>query len=187
MQIRHRFIATAATVLALAPVIGAAPQPPEQLLPGSARAVLIAPNAAAALQAWRRTQYSSLVNDPQLKPFLEDLTRQIGQVNAFVGLLAATWDELAALSTDGPAAIALVPAGGRSATVALMDTTGRAGKRNAFLRKIAQYAVTNKGQFKLEKIGAEPVTALALPANGGTTLYLHFKGDLLIIADDAAA
>jgi hypothetical protein len=173
----------------LAGTVTAAP-PPERRLPASTRAVVFAPNAAAALATWRKTQFGVLANDPLLQPVIADLMRQVEHGAALPGLLSATWPELSALASDGPASVAAVPAGGRTATVALLDVTGKAGKRNAFLRKIAVYAIEHKGRLKLEPVGAESVMALALPANHGaaaTTLYLQFKDDCLIIADDAAA
>src|SRR5262245_5346923 len=78
--------------------VEAAP-PPERLLPDATRAVVAAPNAANALRAWKNSQYHTFVNQPLLKPFQDDLARQIERRADLAGIICACWNELAALAT----------------------------------------------------------------------------------------
>src|SRR5205823_4002339 len=117
-------------VFLLAPCVAgmaAAAPPPERLLPESARAGVVAPNGAGALRAWRNSQYRAFVTDPLLKPFLDDLARQVERGADLAGVVSACWEELAALASDGPAAVAMIPTGDRTALLGLLDVTGKSG------------------------------------------------------------
>src|SRR5437016_5158520 len=122
MNLRYCFCLIVLMAIHGAQRVAAAP-PAEQILPESSRAVLLAPSAAVALQSWRNSQYHAFMTDRQLRPFLDDLTRQIERGADLAGVICACWTELTALAGDGPAAVALVPTGERTAVVGILDVT----------------------------------------------------------------
>ena len=55
--------------------------PAAQLLPATTKGYLSIPDMDALADAWEKTQLGELVRDPVMKPFAEDLKRQIKSIH----------------------------------------------------------------------------------------------------------
>jgi hypothetical protein len=80
----------------LSPLAALAARPSEELLPNTTKAYISIPDLEKLSAAWNKTQLGQLVNDPEMKPFVEDLQRQLKAKFSQAGVrLSVTFDDLA--------------------------------------------------------------------------------------------
>ncbi|MFV1967605.1 MAG: hypothetical protein ACC628_19420 [Pirellulaceae bacterium] len=86
----------------------AAPPPPENLLPTTTKSVVSIPDIDAVGTKWRETQFGKMVEDPVMKPFIEDLQRQfkakLSKTDTRIGI---SWEDLEGIY-GGEACVALI-------------------------------------------------------------------------------
>jgi hypothetical protein len=179
-----RFAAIAAFVFVTAS--SAATPPADQLVPENAVYFVTAPDAAKFLDAWPRTQFGRLLDDPALKPFREEFERA-GTGLGVVDALGLSLEGVKA-AAGGQVALAVVPLKpGKAAVVFLLDTTGKAEGRAALLKRAGEKVAASKGKVGTRAVGGLQATVYEIPEKAGTTEVLQaLKDDVLILADDAA-
>jgi hypothetical protein len=136
--------------LLLAGVAPAAPPPPERLLPAATLQFVCVPDVRQLRERWGRTQMSRFFNDPALKPFLDDLDRQLpAGLTQFLGL---STDDVTRVAF-GPVAWAVVRTGpGKPANVLLIDATGKDGEMRRVQATLARW-VQKRGGSSQEQDG----------------------------------
>ena len=95
---RHAFIPTllVALILQFSTMPAQAAKPGETLLPATTKGFLSIPDLDDFRAAFERTQLGQLVQDPVMKPFVEDLQRQLkSKLNKTSVRLGLRWDDLA--------------------------------------------------------------------------------------------
>ncbi len=153
--------------LSLAGSITAGGMPPsEKLLPSTTKGYLSVPSVETLRQQWKQTQLGQLVDDPVMKPFVEDLRDQIKNKLSTTRLrLGMTLDDLADLY-GGEACLAVCQPErdiNRHATVLLVDVTDHGAAAQGMLEKVTQNLVQQGAKQKSEKLSGVSVTVLALP------------------------
>src|SRR5262245_31921945 len=74
---------------------GAAEPTPADWLPPTTRGYVLVPSGPSLREAFQTTQLSALVNDPAMKPFVEDVRAQIEQkVSELQSRMGVTWRDL---------------------------------------------------------------------------------------------
>ncbi|HEX5444294.1 MAG TPA: hypothetical protein VFW87_10715, partial [Pirellulales bacterium] len=133
-------------------VAAQAAPPSETLLPVSTTGYVSIPSVKNLLDTWRQTQLGRLLDDPMMKPFADDLRRQLkekwSQSHARLGLSIEDLEKLA----GGELALAVVRPEGddRAAVAVLADVAGKEQQAEAILAKLAA---------NLEKQGAKRSSA----------------------------
>src|SRR5207237_2066325 len=104
-------------------------------------------------KAWNKTKLAQMIQDPKLKPFLDDLMKQ-----SPLGKLNLEWQDLAGVA-KGEMSFSTIPvASGQSAHVMTLFTNGQ---KIALVKLLAKVAVSlDKQGYKIGKknIGGFPVT-----------------------------
>jgi hypothetical protein len=188
----NRLVLQASVVVALFATVAARPMPAaersETLLPETTKGYLSIPDWGRLESDFNSTQLGELANDELMRPFIEDLKRQIRQNGARrLEKLGVTFEELRAI-VGGETALAMVQLDEQSAAqVALVDVTGHEAEAKKLLDRMADN-LTRQGGRRLRKATDSSVAVFELPRREGerqarqTASFL--KGSLLCIGSD---
>ncbi len=184
------WLAVVLSVVCAAPALAVVPS--EQLLPDTTAGYLSVPDVDALRERWKATELGKLIDDPIMKPFVDDLREQLDARLSKTGIkLGVTWDDLAKVY-GGEVAIAAVQPDGKVANhalVLLVDVTGKRAEADALLAKVAteQKAKGAKvAAIKVEGIDVTDIT-LAKDVRGlADHAYYGISGDQLVVTDHLA-
>ncbi len=165
--------------------------PSETLLPDTTRGFISVGDIRKLADQWNKTQLGQLLKDPVMKPFLDDLQRQLDERWAALDeKLGLTIDDLRGVAGGEVTGAAIKPADGQPAAVILVDVTGHQPKAEALLKKVSE----NLGKLgaKLEpKLTKDPsINVFRLPkekgkeAEPGERFAVYFVKDNLLAASD---
>jgi hypothetical protein len=159
----------------------------ENLLPDTTKGYVSIGDIEALRDAFNRSQWGLLVNDPVLQDFVKDFQRQLHEngVQRLQGL-GLSWDDFNGVP-GGEVSLATVrPGPGRMAVVVLVDVTGHQQQAAALVAKI-DARLTGRGAQRMPHDDGAPVI-FALPQQEGQrriqqVAYI-LTGDLLAASDD---
>ncbi len=176
---------------ALGGSLAAAVPPSENLLPNSTKGYFAIPSVPKLVASWERTQLHQLLADPVMKPFTEDLHRQLDQKwfksHEKIGL---SFDDLRGIAA-GELAVAMVgTTQGQTALAVLVDVTGQEQRAQDVLKKAAENLTKEGAKRSQRKLAGVDVTVYELalkddPKKVRTVAYF-LKDGLLCGTDDMA-
>jgi len=169
----------------------AANVPCDSLLPVTTKGFLSIPDVAQFVAKWNETQLGHLVNDPMMKPFVDDLREQLNAKLAKSQVkLGVTLDELDGIC-GGEFCVALIQPENdakRHAAVMLVDITDRAAKAAEVVDKISKNLLGQGAKKRVEKIGDVSVSIFTMPKkraeDPAAEAYYVTHRDMLIAAND---
>ena len=183
------------SLLAVALIVGLfaahptyAGKPSEALLPETTRGFLSIPSWERLEADFNATQLGELANDEIMRPFVEDLKRQIREGGARrLEKLGVSMDELRAI-VGGEIAFALIqPTATDAAALALVDVTGHEREARALLDKMAEN-LTKQGGKRLRTATDSSVAVFELPRREGERQARQsasfLRESLLCVGDD---
>lgn len=184
------WLAVVLSVVCAAPALAVVPS--EQLLPDTTAGYLSVPDVDALRERWKATELGKLIDDPIMKPFVDDLREQLDARLSKTGIkLGVTWDDLAKVY-GGEVAIAAVQPEGKAANhalVLLVDVTGKRAEADALLAKVATEQKAKGAKvvaIKVEGIDVTDIT-LAKDVRGlADHAYYGISGDQLVVTDHLA-
>jgi len=157
-------LAALAVLSAPRPVAAAGCAPSEKVFPATTRAWLSVSDPQAFRERFDRSQYGRLVADPSMSAFIESCKEQIASNGRQrLAKLGLSLEDLAAV-VGGEIALAVIePQPGRSATVLLVDTSGREEAARRLVALIGERLVERKAtKITLAEAPAE-LTVYELP------------------------
>jgi hypothetical protein len=166
----------------------AAVPPSETLLPSSTKGFLSVGSVDQLRAAWDKTQLGQLTQDPAMKPFMDDLRRQIqNNWTKTHHKLGITWDDLDGVPSGevGVGMILLSPTDEALAIVS--DIAGNQAKATAMLDKIQQNLAAQKAVRSQRNVHGTSVTVFDIPKRGdepARQMIYFIKGDLLGASDN---
>lgn len=189
-------LAGVALTLTLCSLAYAAP-PSDELLPDTTKAFVSVPDVDVLIENWRETQVGQLLDDERMKPFTEDLRRQLEakwlRSHARLGL---SLDDLLELASGDLSLAVVSPPKGAASVVVLADVTDKEDAAAATIKKVSA-TLLKQGAKRTErkahgvtltvfesppKRGAEAVTHVIYFLHGG----LFAASDRLDVATDLA-
>lgn len=112
--------------------------PSDTLLPETTKGYVSVPDVDTLIERWDQTPLGKLMNDAAMKPFTDDLRRQLkekwSKSHARLGIAIA---DLQGLATGEVATAVVLPKEGRASLVVLADVTGKEKEAAATLAKLA--------------------------------------------------
>lgn len=191
MRCRHLFAAGALALLTLAvwTASAAAAPPSDELLPASTKGYLSIPDAPSAHAKWEETRVGRLLDDPIMKPFAEDIQRQLDEKGFLMDRLGLTWDEVHDLM-QGEFCLAYVhlPEQNPSA-VLLVDILGMQEEAKGVLEKAARNLVAQGYRSGTYQRNGIDLVVLDPPKVNRTDDYrtrtVHFIKDDLLCATES--
>jgi hypothetical protein len=155
----------AVAVLVCAQVVsyGAVP-PTEDLLPNTTKCYLSVANVERLTEAFDKTQLGQLANDPTMKPFVEDLKRQLRekwtQTHQKLGI---TWEDLEGVPSGEVAIAFMLPSESQHALAILADVTGHEGQVDALLKKINENMAAEQAVRSEQRVLDATVVVFDIP------------------------
>jgi hypothetical protein len=161
-----------------------AARPSDQLLPANTKGYLSIESLDQLSIAWNQTQLGQLCEDPVMKPFAEDMKRQLhehwSKSHQHLGI---TWTDLAEVPS-GEITLALVQLSPKeAATVMLVDTTGKDAEVQKLIERITSKLTALKATKSTRQAYGQTLTVFDVPRTDGPTLHgaiWHHDGELVI-------
>lgn len=167
---------------------GFAAQPVQTLFPSDTQGFLAVQSIEELRQHFEQTQIGQLVRDPTLRPFVEDLRRQIlERISGGQEQLGITLEQVAEMAT-GEVAVGVIYAqkSEQPAIGAVITVTGRREKAEEVLKNLAEDVKKRGGVTEEMKIQGLTVRRLKLPdkpeGTKGPELLYCLDDELLILA-----
>ena len=123
--------------LVLASATARAAPPSDSLLPAATKGYVSIPQVQALADSFRQTQLGRLLDDPLMKPFGDDIRRQIKQKwSQSHSKLGLSLEDLEGIATgELSLAVVAIPRG-RAALAVLVDVSGKEDEARATLAKV---------------------------------------------------
>jgi hypothetical protein len=188
-----RLLSTAACLLFVAcgAVALAAPPASENLLPNSTKGYFSIGNVPELAKSWEKTQVHQLLNDPVMKPFTEDLHRQLDEKwlksHEKIGL---SIEDLRGIATGELAAAMVGTTEGKTALAVFVDITGQEDRAQDVLKKASEELIKDGGKRSQQKVAGVDVTIYEIPAHDDPKLIrrvVYFQKDGLLCGTDDLA
>lgn len=184
-------LAATCTLSIICSVGSAAPPSSENLLPNSTKGYISVRNVPELVEAWQKTELSRLLEDPVMKPFGDDLRKQVNE--KFLksqDKLALSWEDIDGLATGELTMAVVHPAGSKPSLVVIIDVTGNLDQAKTVLER-AGATLTGKGAKRsVQDFSGTPVTVYTFPVRTDEKVarqaYYFVKNNLLVACDQAA-
>lgn len=142
----------------------AAMQPSETLLPEATKAFVSTADVELLIDHWNKTQMGKLMHDPVMKPFADDLRRQIEeQWLDSRHRLGLTLDELRGVPSGEVAGAVVMAGADQPAMVLLADVTGHLEQAQELLAKVKKNLDQQGATGRTAKIDGVEVQVFDLP------------------------
>ena len=162
----------------------------EQIFPDTTKGFLSVPDVNALRDSWNKTQYGQLLNDPLMKPFADDLRKQMQEkwlkTHERLGI---SWEDMEGVPGGEVGVAVIEPAKGQAATALLVDVTGHREQANALLEKIAKNMAARGAERTSRDAFGTRITVYNIPRTEDqparqSALFLH--DDVLGAADNVS-
>jgi hypothetical protein len=184
------------TLVSLVTLTAQAPaaQPTESLLPATTKGFMSTHDVDEVRAKFNETQLGEMVADPVMKPFIDDLRKQIGAKLEKAGKrLGVKWEDMEGVYA-GESTLALIQPDPKDknshATVLIVDITGKHDKADELLAKIDKNQKAGKAVRSEHKFGGVTMTVYTQPLAAGEkvaeTSYYFIKDETLVISDHKA-
>lgn len=164
--------------------------PADQLLPSTTKGVVLIPDFDLLESQFNKTQLGQLMADPVMKPFADDLKRQLSEKwtknNERLGL---TWDDVSEVPS-GEIGMGLIKASEtKGVSVIVADVTGKADEADALLAKVHKNLTEKKATLSKRQMAGLEVLVYTHQQQGDnlveTAVFaFHREQGQLIATDD---
>ena len=193
MLIRRLIPLAAVVYMAVSAVAVAAVPPGDTLVPNSTKAFVSVANVPNLVTHWEKTQLYQLFEDPVMKPFTEDLRRQLDEKwlsnHEKIGLSIEDLRNIASGELSG--ALVDMAESKRTALVVLVDVTGNEAKASEALDKADKNLLKDGAKKSHKTIAGTAVTIYDIPAKEdrqeARRVAYFLNGGLLALADGTDA
>ncbi len=175
--------------------VSAAEQPPtipsEQLFPNTTQGFAAIADIDRLREHWNKTQIGQLMADPVMKPFSEDLRRQIeGRWSGIRKRLGLELDDIKDVAGGEVAIGGILPAPDTAAFAIVVDVTGHDEQVKALLAKVSKTLLARGGKQSQKVVGGVTITLFQVPAPQNALVgpadrtACYFHTDTLLAASD---
>jgi len=173
--------------------VALAARPAAELLPATCKFFVSVPDVDELRKKWEETQLGHLARDPVMKPFADDLRRQLREKVSRTGVrLGLTLDDLEGVY-GGEVALALIQPQNdptRHALAIVVDITGHGEAADALLAKIDTNLTGSGAKRSTDTSGGTQLRIYQVPAeevaSEGREAVFFVKDDRLVAVDDRA-
>ena len=181
----------AVVVLFATGAVARAVPPTDTLLPDSTKGYVAAADVDTLIERWNETPLGKMFNDPAMKPFTDDLRRQIkekwSKSHARLGITVA---DLQGLATGEACLAVVLPKGADASLIILADVTGKEKQAAAKLETIAANLKVQGAKATKQKLPGVEIsvfdTAPKHDRDHGFTTVHYIKQGLFVATDSLA-
>jgi hypothetical protein len=145
-------------------------RPSEALLPDTTQGFFAISNVDILAKHWQKTQLGHLMDDPVMKPFTEDVRRQINQRWSNIhDRLGLSLDDMRDLPGGDVGIGMIAPAPGQAALAIVVDVTGKLPRANELLKNVTETQLkrgAKRSEVKVD-VCADAVIQFDLPEREG--------------------
>jgi len=180
-------------VVGLLAVSGAGALPPgEELVPASTRGFFSVPQVPRFRQAWDKTPFAAMLNDPAMKPYRDEVKASIDKGQAVMTwYLGLTADDLWEMGSGELVVAVIHDAGQKPAHLLILDVAGKTKEADQVLRQAGKRLTDGGARRTEQKIGDVGAMVFDLPPNLADGLIQRYyylrKGDCLLASTTAEA
>jgi hypothetical protein len=167
--------------------------PGATLLPATTKGYVSVPDVDALREKWNETQLGQLVQDPVMKPFVEDLKKQIqakvGKTEIRLSIRLEDLEEV----YGGEVCLATIQPGGdeqQHAMALVVDITDHRQQADILLAQVARDLTSQGAKRSVETVRGVAVNGYVLPRQGSETVgreaYYFIHDDVLVATDHRA-
>lgn len=172
-----------------------AARPIDSLLPPTTKGFLSVPDADRLQQDFDKTQLGTLINDPEMKAFVEDLMQQVetklGRTDSRLGIKP---EDLKGVY-GGEVAMATIQPGGNAkqhALAMIVDVTGHTEQANKLVASVTEKMKGKGAQRTSKSVQGVAMTVFVLPKQRGNTeieqtVYILHDNFLIAVDHEVAA
>ncbi len=168
----------------------------EKLLPPTTKGFLSITNPQELADQWNKTQLGQLIKDPVIKPFADDLRRQVeDRLSNFREKLGLTLDDLKGVPGGELSVAVIQPAEDQMAVAILVDVTAHREEAKALLEKASENLIQRGAKRTQAMVLETPVDIFDLPKReegelpepegGQARQAVYFLKDNLLGASDS--
>ena len=176
-----------------APPASSAVRPSESLLPSTTKGYISAPDVDLLREKFSETQLGQLVEDPVMKPFIEDLRRQIEvKLGRTEARLSLSLDDLEGVY-GGEVCLATIQPDGdelQHALALLVDVTGHKAEADALLAQISKDLIADGAKKSIKSVQGVILTTFVMPKKPAETesrsAFYFIHEDRLVATDHKA-
>jgi hypothetical protein len=167
-----------------------AARPSDSLLPATTKGYLSVPSVSQLREQFSRSEFGQLINDPAMKPFVDDFKRQLHQQGMKqLEQFGLSWDELDGIPSGEVAVAAIQVSLDEGAIALLVDVTGHAPQAEAQLAKVGDRLIQN-GAKRVRRPDGDPLVVYQLPAEPGrkdsAMIVYTLQQNMLLAGDNVA-
>jgi hypothetical protein len=153
-------------VLSLAAATGLAATPCDRLFPATTKAFVSVESVPTFIEHYLKTEFGQLLEDPDVRPFRDDLERQIREKGwDLQDRLGLSWEDVDGLAT-GELALGIVPsANGRATTTLLVDVSQSKELAEKILAKTAESFQRSNAAHSSQQAGGATLHVFDIPAD----------------------
>jgi hypothetical protein len=159
----------------------AAPPAPEQLFPANSVQFCVMSDASRMTDAWLQTFLGRLINDPQMKPYMTDLSDNMRGVNFLLDTIGLPFDMVKVAAGGDIGWGQILDENKHVSSVLTVDVTGRDAAANALYTELYKKLTFQGGKYSERTLTGGKVLVVSLP-NGKEIIY-GLKHQVLIISD----
>jgi hypothetical protein len=165
----------------------AAVPPLENLLPNTTKGFFLTPSLDGLRDNWNKTQPGQLMQDPAMKPFVDDLRRQLQEKWTKTHYkLGVTWDDFQDVPSGEAAMATVLLSPTETASAIVADVTGKQKQTAALLEKVHKSMADRKAKRRDRKLLGTVMIVFDVPKHAGQPprqMAYFVKDDLLAMAD----
>jgi hypothetical protein len=156
----------------------------ERLLPTNTKGFLAVTDSKDLSERWKGTDVGKMVDDPAMRPFVEDLRGQLrSRLAGLQDKLGMTVDDLSGVP-GGELCVGLVQLSPqKSAAVLVIDVGGHQPQAAALVKSVTAEKLKAGSQLTQARRSGVDVSAFTQPQDQ-STIYYALGGNLLVVADD---
>lgn len=167
--------------------------PVDTLVPATTKAFVSIADPVSFKSHWEATQFGAMGRDPILRPFLDDLKRQVqDRLTQSDSRLGLDWSDLQGVA-GGELGLAMVQPGNvrdKHAVVVVVDVRGHVDRAQAALAKADKNLLARKAKKGTGQVAGVPITTYLVPPAEGRSRPVKachcLYDEWLLAADDEA-
>lgn len=174
-------------VAALQATLAHAARPTESLLPNTTKGYVSVGNMDVLEENWNKTQLGQLLNDPVMKPFSDDLYRQLQEKwSKTHHKLGLTWQDMRGVPSGEFSICLIQPSKTEAAVVMLADVTGRLPQANQVLVKVERNMAARQAKRTTQTLRGATLIVYNIPKKGEipAEVAFYFLKDNILCACD---
>ena len=176
-----------AVCLSLSSSAAQAAQSSDTILPSTTKGFLSITNVDELKAAWNRTDLGQLMNDPVMKPFAEDLGRQLQrkwtQTHRKLGIV---WEDMEGVPGGEVGTAVIQPAADQAAFAIVVDVTGHDVQAKQLLEKVHKNMTADGAKRSAQQAYGVDLIVYDIPKRGdlpARQAAFFLKNDVLAAAD----